>query len=154
MDTDKKDSIKIQYRGTPIIDTPGGVLLTAMENTKFILPGGAAKRTNGESRLEAAIRELREETHLNAYAVVELFEYIAPPYKEKNYQDYHKVFYVKARGTAKPGHEVKHIGYYKQGMDIVDGRQVSWIHKQIIEKYFEIRMNNPELFTELDDFYK
>jgi hypothetical protein len=38
MDTDKKDSIKIQYRGTPIIDTPGGVLLTAMENTKFILP--------------------------------------------------------------------------------------------------------------------
>lgn len=151
MNTDKKKSIKIQYRGTPIVDTPEGVLVNAMENAKFILPGGASKRKKGESRMEAAIRELREETKLDVYAAVELFEFIAPPHPTKNYQDYHKVFYVKVRGKAIPGHEVKHIGYCKQGMDTVDGRPVSGIHRQIIDKYYEMRRMNPELFNALDE---
>ncbi len=153
MEKKKKGSIEKQYRGTVILDTTEGILVNAMETAKFLLPGGASKRKKGESRLEAAVRELREETHLHACLAIELFEYEAPPYTEKNFQDYHKVFYVKARGRAKPGKEVKHIGYYKPGMDLIDGRQISGIHVQIIEKYFEMRRAKPELFKMIDELF-
>jgi 8-oxo-dGTP pyrophosphatase MutT (NUDIX family) len=47
-------------RGTAIVETPRGILVVRQGRARFLLPGGGVK--SGESRLEAAVRELREET--------------------------------------------------------------------------------------------
>ncbi len=52
-------------RGTAIIDAREGILVTSGHRKVFILPGGGAN--NGESRMQATIRELREETGVIAY---------------------------------------------------------------------------------------
>lgn len=144
------DRIRKQYRGTAIIHTPEGIIMNAMKDAKFILPGGAANRKDGESRIEAVVREVREEMALHAFMVFELFSYIAPPFIAKNYQDHHKVFYVRVKGTLKPGREVKHIGWYKPGMKEIEGRLISGVHIPIIEKYLAMRRENPALFDLLD----
>ena len=107
-------------RGTAIIDTPQGILVVRQGRARFLLPGGGVK--TGESRLEAAVRELREETGLIAYEVRFLFEY------QKS-----KVFLIKADGTPRPRHEIGQIGYYTRDSSI----PLSWNTKQIIEKYWD-----------------
>ena len=49
-------------RGTAIVETEHGVLLTAMSKGGFLLPGGGTN--HNETRFRAAIRELEEETGL------------------------------------------------------------------------------------------
>lgn len=155
MSTDNNtQKIKKQYRGTAIIHTPEGILMNAMKDAKFILPGGGANRKNGESRIEAVVREVREEMALNAFIAVELFTYIAPPFVARNYQDHHKVFYVRVKGVPKPSHEVKHIGWYGPGMKEIDGRQISGVYMPIIEEYLSMRKANPALFEILDGVKK
>jgi len=150
MSTNNPVMVKKQRRGTAILETPDGILMNSMEKDKFILPGGRAEK--GESRIEAVVRELREETHLHASVVMELFEHTKPPRPGKKFQNYHKVFYVKASGKVAIGNEVKHIGYYKPGIDSIDGRKVSWIHKNILKKYYKLRESKPELFKLIDEF--
>lgn len=48
--------IRYRRRGTAIVETKRGILLTAGRRGRFILPGGGANR--GESRFVAALREL------------------------------------------------------------------------------------------------
>lgn len=55
--------IKKRRRGTAIVETPKGILVTAVSGKTFILPGGGAKKEEIET--EAAIRELKEETGIN-----------------------------------------------------------------------------------------
>lgn len=150
----KNDTLKKQYRGTVILESTDGILVTATSRGSYMLPGGRANRKHGESRLEAAVRELREETGLHAVLALELFEYKAPPFVTKNFQDYHKVFYVKVKvkEKPKPGDEVKYVDYFKPGMDKINGRDISKIHRNIIEMYYKMKQSNPELFKTLDDF--
>jgi 8-oxo-dGTP diphosphatase len=49
-------------RGTAIVETKKGILVVSGHGKVFMLPGGAANHK--ESRLQAAIRELQEETGL------------------------------------------------------------------------------------------
>ena len=49
----------MRRRGTVIVETKKGILLTADENKLFVTPGGGARKN--ESRMQAAIRELKEE---------------------------------------------------------------------------------------------
>ena len=98
--------VKNRRRGTAIVETDRGILLTAGRHGKpFILPGGGAKR--GESRFMAALRELTEETGLLPYAAEIIFTHkgkIRPTMSGKHkFQDHHTVCLVKASGIPKPG---------------------------------------------------
>ena len=66
----------IRRRGTAIVQTPKGILVVAGKRKMFLLPGGGAHPT--ESRQRAAIRELEEETGLQATSCKYLFPYNEP----------------------------------------------------------------------------
>ncbi|MDO8872000.1 MAG: NUDIX domain-containing protein [Methanoregula sp.] len=109
-------------RGTAIVETSKGILVVRSHNAKFLLPGGGVK--GGESRIEAAIRELREETSLIAYEVKHLFNF-----KQS------KVFLIKTNGTPHPRHEIAHVGFYSPGSSL----QLSFDTIQIIQEYWNIK---------------
>ncbi len=87
-------------RGTAIVESSRGILLTSMSKGPYLLPGGGARR--GETRFRAAIRETEEETGLRAYYAKILFQH-------ESHSHRHTVVLVKARGTARPRQEVKYI---------------------------------------------
>lgn len=90
-------------RGTAIVDTQDGILVVSHNNRTFYLPGGGAER--GESRRDAAIRELREETGLQAVNCLFLFEY-------PSFTNDHKVFLMETTGVAEPENEIKYIDFF------------------------------------------
>lgn len=118
-------------RGTAIVETDKGILLTAMSSGTFLLPGGGADK--GESRFRASIRELEEETGLVAYSAKILFKY------ETKFNK-HTVVLIQAKGTPRPRNEVKYIDYYKQGKNIKMSRGT----KEIIEEYYKYKQNQNE----------
>lgn len=125
----------IRRRGTAIVETPRGILVTASRNKLFLLPGGGAER--GESRRKAAIRELKEETGLKTYSWKYLFTWHEPKYsydgKKRRIRNLHKVFLIKATGYPKPNyHDVSHIAYWKTQSDV----NISRTTRAILEKYF------------------
>jgi len=111
-------------RGTAILETEKGILLTAMSRGTFLLPGGGANK--GESRFRAAIRELEEETGLMANYAKIIFQH-------ESHSHEHTVVLVKTRGTPKPKHEIKYIDYFKPGKNI----KISKGTKGIIKKYYK-----------------
>jgi 8-oxo-dGTP diphosphatase len=120
-------------RGTAIVETARGIVLTSGRSRIFLLPGGGANEH--ESRSKAAVREMYEETGLKAYSSQYLFEHMGHIHRKINgrrWQDYHKVFLIKATGVAKPHHEIRHIGFYTQGCHL----KVSSTTKEIINKYY------------------
>lgn len=127
----------IRRRGTAIVETPKGILVTASRNKLFLLPGGGAEKW--ESRRKATIRELREETGLKAYSWKYLFTYHEPKYnyhdgKRRKIRNLHKVFLIKAEGNPKPNyHDVSHIDYWKPSSNV----NISRTTKAIIEKYLK-----------------
>jgi 8-oxo-dGTP diphosphatase len=125
--------VKRRRRGTAIVETNEGILVTSGKRRVFILPGGGANK--GETRIEAAIRELGEETGLKPYSAKYLFRHIGRIHKSHGhgyFRDHHTVCLVKAKGEARPRHEVKHIAYYKLG----SGVRISGVTREIIEKYY------------------
>ncbi|MCK8817866.1 NUDIX domain-containing protein [Natroniella sulfidigena] len=111
-------------RGTAIVETDRGILLTAMNKNRYRLPGGEAKQ--GESRFSATIRELKEETDLIAHYARVLFEH-------EGLNNSHTVVLIKANGNPKPKNEVRYIDFYKRGKKI----QITKDTKEIIAKYYK-----------------
>jgi 8-oxo-dGTP diphosphatase len=124
----------VRRRGTAIVETPKGIMVTSSRNKLFLLPGGGAEKW--ESRRRATIRELKEETHLKAYDWKYLFTYNEPKYtaegKKRKIINLHKVFLIKAEGIPKPNyHDVYHIDYWKPGCKV----NISRTTKLLIDKY-------------------
>ena len=128
--------ISSRRRGTAIVDTKQGILVTAGRKKVFLLPGGEAKQN--ESRTTAAIRELREETGLQAIHTKFLFRYaggISKSYGHGYFRDHHTVCLIEAKGTARPDHEIKYVDYYRPGRKI----HLSRTTKKIIDKYYALK---------------
>lgn len=125
--------VKKRRRGTAIVETEEGILVTAGRSKIFLLPGGGANKH--ETRIEAAMRELREETGLKPYYAKYLFRHVGRVHKSHGhgyFQDHHTVCLVKAKGVPSPRHEIKHIAYYKPG----SGVRISGVTREIIERYY------------------
>jgi 8-oxo-dGTP pyrophosphatase MutT (NUDIX family) len=131
--------VKKRRRGTAIVETEEGILVTAGRNRIFLLPGGGANRH--ETRVEAAMRELREETGLKPYCAKYLFRHrgrVSRSHGHGYFQDHHTVCLIKAHGTPSPRHEIKYVDYYKPG----SGVHISGVTREIIERYYAYRKRN------------
>ncbi len=129
-------SIKKRRRGTAIVETPGGILVVSGRGEVYILPGGGANK--GESRTEAAIRELKEETGLIATDVSFLFRHVGCVHKSYSggyFEDHHTVCLIRASGIARPYNEVKCVGYYSSNSEI----KISRTTKEIIDRFYEFK---------------
>jgi len=125
--------VKKRRRGTALVETEKGILVTAGRGGVFLLPGGGANR--GESRTKAAMRELREETGLKPYYAKYLFRHrgrVSKSHGHGYFQDHHTVCLIKAHGTPSPRHEIKHVAFYKPGSRV----RISGVTREIIEKYY------------------
>jgi len=109
-------------RGTVIIETENGILLTKMKADFFILPGGQAEKN--ETRIITAIRELKEETNLDAQSVIFLFSHESIHYS-------HKVFYIQAEGKLKPRNEIKELNF----THLIDPQNISKSSRDIIQRF-------------------
>ena len=145
----------VRRRGTVILETPRGILLTggyrAGRERPFILPGGGAEK--GESRFVAALRELTEETHLRPYYAEIIFRHLGkvrPSMSGRHkFQDHHTVCLVRATGFPRPGGgDAKRITYYSPGC----GVRISATTREIIEKYYRWKSKHePSQTTDEDD---
>ena len=110
-------------RGTAIVETEQGVIVVTHSNNLFLLPGGSPNP--GELQIQAAIRELREETGLKAFDVRYLFTHMES-----------KVFLIQAEGDPVPRNEIKKLEYYHKDSSV----NVSNNTRLIIEKYWEYKL--------------
>lgn len=139
-------------RGTALVETPSGLLVTLEGNVNdLFLPGGRVEE--GESELEAAIRELREETGLEAVMAVPLFRF-------QSSVNRHFVCYMRAAGQPVLGHGVKYLGYYRDeqlspiawlpGFEALTADRLSKSTRAIIEIYRRYRRERSAWFEMLD----
>jgi len=119
-------------RGTAIIETDEGILVVAGKGKNFITPGGGANPE--ETRTQAAIREIKEETGLDVIRTKKIFKFVGYVNKTKNggWQDFHTVILVKAKGKAVASQEIKFIKFYSEKNKI----KISSTTKKIIKKYY------------------
>lgn len=162
--TIRKDSdmshVLYRRRGTAIVETDRGILLTAGSHGPFILPGGGAEKH--ESRLIAALRELNEEAHLRPYYAKVLFRHkgnVRPTHSGKHmFQDQHTVCLIKATGTPRPGGgDAQRIAYYYPGCSV----RISRTTAEILDRYYAwkgrqhpasvVQMTDELPFQDLDD---
>ncbi|MBB6054981.1 MAG: NUDIX domain-containing protein [Gammaproteobacteria bacterium] len=116
-------------RATCIVECDHGILLTDTGHDMILLPGGQANR--GESRLAAAIRELKEETNLQAHAAIFLFDY-------ESRSNRHKVFYLIATGTPIPMDDAKAL-YYSDTIPADKAAKLSPATKAIMEQFKTVK---------------
>lgn len=128
-------------RGTAIVETEKGILVTAGRRKIFLLPGGGVSRK--ESRMQAAIRELKEETGLEPYFAIALFRFKGP--KHKTHQDFHTVYYIRAQGIARPLHEIKYVAYYTPDSDL----RISSSTKEVIDRFYDFKHKNQNVFKKI-----
>jgi 8-oxo-dGTP diphosphatase len=150
-------SVIRRRRGTAIVETEKGILLTSGKGKVFILPGGGAEKD--ESRFVAALRELTEETRLRPYSAEIIFRHLGKVQQTLSgrgyFQDHHTVCLVKATGEARPGgSDARYIVYYYPGCNV----RISATTQEIIDKYYQWKLDrekskgsNPIVDEEVSD---
>jgi 8-oxo-dGTP diphosphatase len=133
--------IRKRRRGTAIVETSNGILLTAGPSKWFILPGGEARPN--ETRTNAAIRELKEETGLIAKQSKFLFRHLGKVNETHHFQDHHTVVLIKAEGNPKPNmRDVWYVNYYSPNSQ----PKMSQTTKEIINRYESYKTVNSNPF--------
>jgi 8-oxo-dGTP diphosphatase len=105
--------VYVRRRGTAIVESVSGILVVSKNGRVFTLPGGGAHPK--ESDRDAAIRELKEETGLDATDAVYLFKFLGQTNAGPRggiFRNAHKVFLAKAKGVPEPSREIKNVAYY------------------------------------------
>jgi 8-oxo-dGTP diphosphatase len=123
--------VRARRRGTALVDTPKGILVVSKDGRNFLLPGGGARRN--ESRQDAAVRELREETGLEVVDIAYLFGFTGVTHTGARgglFRNAHKVFLMTATGVPEPRQEIKRVAYYNGS-----GPKLAYSALMIIERY-------------------
>ena len=126
-------------RATCIVGCDDGILLAETSGGLLLLPGGQANR--GESRLEAAIRELREETTLQAHAAIYLFDH-------ESFSNRHKVFYLLATGTPKPQDDAVAL-HYTNTLSAEQQATLSPATIEILRRFNDVKKEHEHQFAML-----
>lgn len=124
-------TVRTRRRGTALIETPRGILVVSKDRRTFLTPGGGARR--GESRQDAAIRELKEETGMKVVEIAYLFDFTGVTHTGERgglFRNHHKVYKVTATGVPSPSREIKSVAYYDGS-----GPKVSYSAQRIIARY-------------------
>jgi len=100
----------------------------------FALPGGFLDY--GESLEEAVIREVKEETNLDAVEVKQFHTY-SDPQRDPRFHTIDTVFLVRAEGKPKAGDDAKAIRIVK--LSEVLKLDFAFDHKKIIQDYLKFK---------------
>lgn len=109
-----------------------GIIQDERGKKSYSLPGGGAKR--GESRKNAMIREIMEETNLESFDPEYLGSYkgrVFRGYKGNEIQNHTKVFSAKSKGKIKKSFEIEDISFWAPGSLI----HLSKGTKKILKKF-------------------
>jgi len=124
----KKQSSKRKRRGTAIVETSDGILVSEERGGMFFLPG--SETVNHEPRREALTRELIASTGLQSQSIEYIFRYVG---YEGLTEEHHKVYLVKPQGEIElDGDELQ---FYTPDCDL----PLSKVTREIIDKYFDFK---------------
>jgi ADP-ribose pyrophosphatase YjhB (NUDIX family) len=124
---DVKTDVKRQ-RATIIVELGGSILLVENRGGLVLLPGGGVHAD--ESLLQAAARELAEETRLVAQSLLFLFEH-------ESATNRHSVFWATASGTALASDDATALHRFTAG-DAALGARMSAASRQIIDRFLDL----------------
>ena len=99
----------LRERATVAVVKDGRALVVRQSDPKFMMPGGGVEP--GESPREAAVRELWEETGLEAANVEPLFVWESAIFR-------HHVFRIETEGEVRIGHEISEFGWWDAKCDL------------------------------------
>ena len=127
----KADQTRKRRRSTAVVIRDDKVLLVRDRGQQlFSLPGGGIER--GERSINAATRELFEETSLRTLKIERLFDH-------ESEHTSHRVFLVEAEGNATVGKELSAIMWWDRKSEVPRFRHVD----DILQKYDDRRSQEP-----------
>ena len=118
-----------RQRATIIVEVDQRILLVENRGGLVLLPGGGINPE--ESRLQAAVRELAEETGLIAESMLFLFSH-------ESATNCHNVFWAAASGAVLAGDDATALHFFDHGSPLLIGR-MSRASRQIIDRFLSMR---------------